>query len=254
MIQEALKYLFEQGRATAKAAATPTITKVDAMRFALTMNGESTLQEVETPPVTRYCQHIDSLIRVAESEGENPRYWVNTMGVTAEYTNDRLRRSQAWFELATTAEWQSVFLLQGTPSLSQRDAVRLFFHHLRGCVDPKTHNLFRKLDWSVDTKTRATVQRSQESLGREVLSQVNAADAIPEELEIVLPVWTNFSCERQRIMVTIDIDHAAQKFVIQPLPNALEMAQQKALVDVYMYVCDALDDVAGDRVLMGVRS
>ncbi len=136
----------------------------------------------------------------------------------------RLRETQAWFE--------------------QKAFVRLLRIDLAGALDP-VHllNAVRSVKFESGSVTRGEVQKSRESIGREIISRVEPSAELPDEVTLRVPVFKTAGLrEVFPVRCAVDVNPPEGKFQLLPLPDEIERAIADALAFIGAVLGDGLDE------------
>lgn len=111
-----------------------------------------------------------------------------------------------------------------TPAL-----VRILRITFAGCLNacPEFLPLVRNIKWTSGAEAAADIQHGRESIGRSIQQTVRGESAIPEEIILGLPVWSNDTF-RVSIRVAVEVLTAEQTFRLTPFPGEIENAMAAA--------------------------
>lgn len=166
----------------------------------------------------------------AEGALKNPAVFYSEKRIVLVYDFDE-RRDRAQCELVTSSQYATLQSVAGK-AMTQKDFIRMLRVTFRGCLsDGNLLTSLRNINWGVNESGTANIQHGQESLGRQLIAQVQGISVIPEELQLTVPMFENhpFRCS---IQCAIDIDAQARTFAITPFPQELRKALESTLDDI----------------------
>lgn len=184
------------------------------------------LVERPVPPPLRDHQVCDlvSLIALAiRPTNPSPVIWYCATDVRLILDDDD-RREIVVFQLTPSAEFAKLCELEETSSpLTQMGLIRLLRLELN--VPSEQLAPFRRLDWSQRTGGGAKIEHTKQSLGRQIEAEISGADALPDSIGILIPVYREAG-ERVRYEVrcAIEINPTDQTFLLRPFPGQLDTA------------------------------
>lgn len=161
---------------------------------------------------------------------DNPALFYNEQQLVLCYDiNDR--RDRTVCKLEPSQQYTKLSEIAGK-ILPQKDIIRLLRIIFRGCLgDSGILNLLRNIKWSVNDGGDSQIQQGRESLGRQIIQQVQGVEVIPEELALTIPMFDNHPT-RQRIECAIDVAVESRGFSITPYPQELRKAMEQTLDDI----------------------
>lgn len=191
--------------------------------------------EIDTPYVAPPRQHtVQSVESFAAAfarwaGGDKANIWMDLGSWSLSFfTDEPLRRSSVTLKLTPSPQLLLLRTFEREVSRDQKTLVRMLRHDLAGCVDPGVLAAFRSIDFQKIATARGTIEHSKQSLDSDIVAQVTG-DKKPEEFLVDAPLFAMKELDaRTRIGITIDIDCAGSKFVLQAKPGHLELALDDA--------------------------
>lgn len=117
---------------------------------------------------------------------------------------------------------------------SQKDFIRDLRVIYRNCLsDNSLINNLRGIKWGNSDTGGAEIQHGKESMGRQIINQVQGMDIIPEEITLTLPVFENHPF-RTTIQCAVDINPEARSFALTPFPQEVHNAMENTLDDILL--------------------
>lgn len=110
---------------------------------------------------------------------------------------------------------------------SQRELIKLLRIELYCCLATAGNFLqnLRSLKFSSSIEGDANLQHGKESLGKKISSQIAGADVIPEEVELIVPMFDNLESPGRKVRCAVDLDHQNETIAFLPLPGQLSRAK-----------------------------
>lgn len=156
--------------------------------------------------------------------------WINLAAWRLSFfTDEPLRRSSVTLKLTPAPQLLLLQSFAREATRDQKSLVRMLRHDLAGCVDPGVLAAFRSIDFQKIATARGTIEHAKQSLDSDIVAQVTG-DKKPDEFLVDAPLFAmkELVDARTRVGITIDIDCANSKFVLQAKPGHLEMALDDA--------------------------
>lgn len=245
-IKEALQYLFERGAETEKCARAR-ILEVPSDGRTVVIEHKGELIDRTVPPDLRNhtVESVADLASAAKRWKPDPAIWIDGKQIVL-IPDDQDRRDRVTLPLKQSAVFSCVKKLAEQPKMDQQQLIRLLRHELRNAVNIATIlTAVRKIKFRSLTQGHADIQHGNESLGRQIESEVVGADAIPEGLTVPTNVFSNPGEIDLVFPVTLslEIDVSAQKFLLKPMPDEIERVEDQALADIRERIEDGLPGV-----------
>jgi len=227
---------------TARKAASPqVVADIDPRMVHLAIDGTLHAINVPSPVREHRVYSLDDLVNYA-SNCPNGSIWHSRSGVCL-LIEDYDRRDRVTFALHASEQYDSIVAAADKP-LNQADLVKL----LRLKLDlPDLAAQFRRLDWAKSDGGRAEIQHGKESLGREILAEIQGVDQLPEEFRVEIPLYQEQG-ERDQvylIRIAIDIDTVNRLFLLAPFPGELESAADHHQADIDRRLREGLGEGLG---------
>lgn len=183
------------------------------------------IREIEQSPPLRSpgLSSVSSLVAMAERCERPAVYFSHTR---AELVLDREdRRELAVLDFETTQRWAAVWGLRNGLSFTPRDAVKFLRFDLHS-VAPALLAGLRKVDFKRASEGRSQVEHGRESLGRSVEAAVQNIEAIPEEVEVEVPMFLTDGLDDlvQRVWIGVYIDLDAERIELRTLSDEIPSA------------------------------
>ncbi len=159
--------------------------------------------------------------------------------------DDAERRDRVTFNLAFSTAFETLRQAVGKP-FQQPDFIR-FLRALD--VDAATVAVFRRLDFKIIQASEGQIEHGKERLGKTINAEVKGTTDLPEEMTIVIPVYSNKG-ERNAVSIrcTIDLDPQRSLIHFEPKGDELTEAVDEAQGRIAARLVDAFGD---DRVFYG---
>jgi len=210
----------------------------------------NTAAEFEVPPPRRrhVVDSLDSFIQAVTEFKDNCRVFISADQFTL-VIDDAGRRDFCTLVPKFSPQFSAVRSLTGP--VSQEQAIRLFFHCLRGACSETLHNTFRRVEFQTNESGKKTRLRDEESMGAEVISRLTASEDIPELINVSPSVFVNNGMiEPETITMTVEVLHSTRQFLIEAEPGSLDIAVDSALIR----VADKIRSKTKVEPLLGVFS
>ncbi len=210
-------------------------------------DGITDSEEHSIGPHRETHQTIESFNRfISEPPGgkcPHSEVWVSPQDVSYVFNNGD-RRDRAIFPLKQSDQMKWMLAYGGKP-MRQSEIVRairiVFRSWSRDC--PNLLTVLRQLKFTANGATEGSLSHAEESLGRSLIAAVTGSGAIPENVCIVFPFFSNL-----RYTVTVDcaieISPSEQTFAITPVPGELIRVENQALEEIF-------DLIEHDRIFIG---
>jgi len=200
------------------------------------INGD--VKQFAVPPAVRDHRtlSLDDLVEYATASSEsseNGIVWHADNAVTL-VVNNADRRDRVVFNLALSREVLALIELEktGRAGLTQTAFIRLLRITLGQPADQVAR--FRKLAWTASEGNTANVRQAKESLDRSMMAEVSGTDGLPDQIDVVVPVYRQMG-ERARASITcaIEIDAPNQTLELMPLPGVIDRVIQDAQASIH---------------------
>jgi len=143
------------------------------------------------------------------------------------------RRDVAKCDLVPSSQWNALVKLTGV-SRTQKDFIRDLRVVYRSCLaDTNLIANLRGIKWDNRDGGDSNLQHGKESMGRQIINQVQGVDVIPEEISLTIPVFENHTF-RTRIQCAVDVNPESRTFALTPFPQELHNAMEAALDDILL--------------------
>lgn len=193
---------------------------------------------IDTHPTARGHEPgtLDEVIRIAArfaTEG-TPVVWYDADAVALVIDDSGHRLETAKLALATSDVFAVLERLRANAGIAWHDQkafVRLLRIELAGTLPAVALlNTVRKVRFENGEKVSGEVRSQRESLGREIVSKVEADAELPEEVTLECPVYkTAGERDRYPVRCSVEVDPMQGKFRLLPLPDELERVRDMAL-------------------------
>lgn len=249
MLQEALEYLFSQAQEHAdKSNARIVLLPGDGRKVTIEHNGNLVDRDVPPPLRKHGVQSVADLIAAAKKWNVAPVLWINENAAVL-VIDDEDRRETVSLALSKSHIFSKIESLDKSNggTFDQAALIRLLRREFRDAVGAATMlTAVRKIKFRQSAEGYANVQHGNESLGQSVENEVTGAGDIPESLDIAVNVFRNPGEESVEFTITLDleVEAKAQKFILRPMPDLVEMAVANAVTDIRSRIEEALPGVA----------
>ena len=220
MLKEALELI----QSTATAAAGPHKLATPSLHKSRRLLPDGKIDEVvdEPPPRNHTVYDIDSL----SSYAEEAVIWHCDAGVVAVLNDAEYRDSQVTMPLPVHPKFAAIERQTGN-TFTQKGLIDFLRLNLKPEIEnavPGFISQLREIRVQQNVAGDSTIKHGRESMGKTIDNAVTGADALPDELELTLPLWLHLDA-----LVTLhfvfDIDVAEAKFSFRPKPGELERAR-----------------------------
>ena len=188
---------------------------------------------------------VADLIQAGKRWGKGGVIWLSSQfAMLAIDDNDR--RESVTLALQKSVVFQKLEALEKGGVYDQASIIALLRREFRHSPEATTLlTAVRKIKFSLSTAGYSDVQHGNESLGRIIENEITGAENIAELITVPGSVYTNpgEDVAKFNVGLTLDLDAKNQKFLIRPLPDELEVAQQAALQSVRERLSKGLSDV-----------
>jgi len=185
--------------------------------------------EIIDVPFNRHAITIDTPDEFArfvdDHKTEDSRVFYDENGLTFIFSLDGKRDHRAHCPMGFTDEFKWL-KNRSDQAMGQPNFVRLLRIDLRRCLpDSALLSIVRNLNFNTGAQGAGNLQHGKESLGRSITAEVRGETAIPEEVGLAVPLWTNFGFIAP---VTCAIEIFPQQtppvFKLLPFPGQLDAA------------------------------
>jgi len=192
--------------------------------------------ELPRPAISHRVATLDDLAAaVAEyAMGDAAEIWVDVGRVVGLIDSHRFTRT-IQLPLTWSEPYKTILALESHQPKTQAAIVWLLRHSLAGCVSEDLLPIFRGLRFGQKTDGTARIDHGKETLGRAVDAAVVSTTeaAIPERITAAVPIFQNPGLRAaQEIPLTVEIHTATEQLSISPLPDACQIAADRAVADV----------------------
>lgn len=248
MLQEALEFVYSKADEVAEAEAhrARALDWLSTPReLAFEHNGEIKKQAIPASLRGHTVRTVADLIQAGNRWKKNGVIWLSSQ-LAILSIDDEDRRDTVTLPLSKSVVFQKLESLEKGGTLDQAGIIALLRREFRHSPEATTLlTAVRKIKFSLSTAGYSDVQHGNESLGRTIENEITGAENIAELITVPGSVYTNPGEDVCKFMVglTLDLDAKNQKFLIRPLPDELEVAQQVALQSVRERLEKGLPDV-----------
>jgi hypothetical protein len=236
MIEEAIKALIDVGLRTAE----PDLISVgDSRRLAYVVNGEVETYEREPAPRDHKAGTLADLIKLADrfnDDADRPVVWYGKSEVVLVIDDSGHRLEKATLTLAPSAVFARVKALAAKPErFEHKPFLRLLRVDLAGTIAPaELYDRVKRVTFENGLTVRADVSRNKsESMGRDITSKVSGEGDVPEEVVLMLPVYsTPGERERYALRCAVEVDPAEGSFRLTPMPDEIERVEALAVASI----------------------
>lgn len=241
MLAEALEFLTDLAE---KAQAPVRVDPADPRAIHYAIGGR--VVTLPVPPSSREHKPatLDDLIALAsrsEDEGGNaegdgtPVVWYDEDAVVVVFDDACHRVETATLTLQYSDAFARLMALRAErPWFEPKPFIRLLRVDLAGTLAPgELLERVRRVRFENGQTTTVESARVRESLGREIVSKVDAAGEIPEEVTLSVPVFkTPGEGERHPCRCAVEVDPALGRLQLLPLPDEIERVTGLAVASI----------------------
>lgn len=188
--------------------------------------------EAEPEPRCHTALDLETVAKFASgfaAAGKHVEVWYHRNAVCA-VLDAGTRRDVVNMPLPYSPQHVTLSHLEKTrPQLSQKDFVRLLRVDLAGCLPRGVIDSVRNLKFRQLSTGESQIGHGKASVGRQIEAELTGSCNIPEDVDLLLPVWASlFSARLFRVPCVLEIDPGAEKFCLLPLPGAIENVIREA--------------------------
>ena len=248
MLQEAIRELLDAGESLVEAKiettrARPVAFLSNRESIAYEHGGEVKYQPIPLPPRVHTVDSVADLINATKRWGIDSVIWISPGGLTLIVNDKGDREDRVRLTLKPGAIFSVIQALATKAKLSQEGLILLLRTTLRGAANqPAILAAVRKVKFRVSKSGHSDLQHGNESLGHEIEMEVTGADAIPDDLTISMPVYSNPGEEAKRysLALTLEIVVKDQTFMLRPQADELEHVLIEAQESIRQEIVEAL--------------
>lgn len=138
------------------------------------------------------------------------------------FTDDPARRNKVTLDLVYSELWPLAQRFSKQQSLEQKEFVRLLRHDWERAVDPGVLAPFREINWSVLSRAGGKINHGEARLDSDLQAAVADAAGKPTGFIVNFDMLAMADIEcRVQVPMTIDLDAASQKIIVQAAPDSL---------------------------------
>lgn len=223
----------------------------DPLQRSVLVSPDGTFTEVEPGPAPRKVTllSVDQVLGFCESHRDNCSVWISPsrVEIVIDDSKESRRLERAVVPLDRTIANQTLqTFLDDETELDQKSFIRVLRLKLFDCLDKEGRDaitVLRTINFSNSTTGHGVVEKSRESLGREIEAEVRSdAGEIPDELLLNIRLYEDRALQRRfTIRCALEIDSRKATFSLCPLPGQLEDAvatQMQMISEMLVDSCD----------------
>jgi hypothetical protein len=238
---EALSFLSEQAVKAGREAVLTPKDEPPGVYYMLDPAGEYVRKETPAPQERRTFSNPDSLAEWAWNLPD-PRAWVSLAEVRV--TAEDARQSFGVLPVGHSPQLNALLELEAKPRwMDQMELVRFLRTTVGGClVDASLVATFRNLSLSKNEAMRSNAQQDRASLGKALEAQVTGAGAIPEDIDVNIPMVRDplLPIRRQPVKLVLETDPVQVRFMLHVYPGDLVRAMRSAELELYNQTVEAV--------------
>lgn len=228
----------------------------DPKHIYLWVNGEISIQDVPPGYRSHGLDSLDGLVAYlldyCDGDAEKIRkcvIWHDSTAVTA-VLDDEDRRDQVRFDLTTTERFRRIVQLQAMQEMDHRVFLDLLKIHLG--LDETLVEPFRRINFETLETGVSKIERSTESLGREMAAKTQGMDNLPKVATVETRIYREPG-EKFTFPLRINLDPrpGTKRFLAYPFEQEVEQAIDAAQENVRNRLLASLDPEKGWRVYRG---
>lgn len=253
MIKDALEYLAHLGKETTRPIEIP-MGSGNLHEKTFVLDGEFHTLEVLPPPRAHTVESLEDLMLAAERFAASnstagvgmPSIFYNADGVQLVIDDADHRVNSFTFGLDPSEQIDSLKRFN-SQWLDQKSFLRALKFDLRGTINsPGLLEAIKTLKFDNSATTVGVIDRSKESMGRELKSSVQSkGEELPEEITFGIPIYGN-SGERTPYYIgaALETDAVQARLRYCLLPGHYDMAIESHLEDINQRLRERLEDKA----------
>ena len=243
MLKEALEFLAGQSLA----ASAPVASKWAPTESYSYRKPNGEIEFVHGRPARRQHEARDllTIVSFADRFNASASIWYSRSSVVA-LLDDTDRRDTVRISMQASEEIITLRNLESTPvEMSQAEILRLLRTTFHGAVpeELKLVALLRNVKFKLVKDDEVDLQKGKSSIGSKLASEAQFTSAIPENVVLSVPVFTNgFARWRVPVECCLEVLDIEQKFQLFPLPGEVE----KATCEAEANICRDIRSLLGD--------
>jgi len=192
--------------------------------------GQLVRQVAQNQPRLHQASDLSAVMAWANRYPEGSVVWFSRHIVTA-FLDDDARWDMVCFKPVLSPQFQTLQSLESKPCwIKQPDFVRLLRIGLNGTLQ-KAGNLLdcaREVKFIQNAEGAGSIQHGRASIGKKVSAQLDGSDRFPDQVVLSVPVFANLPLPSMDVLCALDIDAQHEQFLLQPMPNELEVSCRAA--------------------------
>lgn len=242
MLKEALEFFAEQARE----ADTPTRLDIADPRANWYLRGGD-IVGVPTPKAPRdhVVRSLEDFVSLANRFGEPSTAWYSESCVVLMIDDADHRVERATLPLVHSDVFKTIRDLRASKSwMDQKAFVRLLRLDLASALSPVSLlNIVKNVRFDSGVAVTGKLNRTQESLGREIGSSVSTEQDIPEGVTLTCRVYSTPGAQVDvRIRADVDVDPSNGTFRLIPVPDEIESVLQYAMSTIGSKLTESLGE------------
>lgn len=144
-------------------------------------------------------------------------------------------------QLKKLMQWETA----GAVKVEQRPLIITLRTLFRRCMEacPMLVDAIRKVKFEAGASAAGTVGKNKASMTTEMIAQVTGDVELPEEFNLVVPVFDGvFPLLKATVTIALDADGAEQKFTLTPIPGDIETGIGNAEAEIGAAIATGLQD------------
>lgn len=224
MLKELVEYLFRLGQSEKTAKVIPVPGAPPHVVLIQKPDGECEWEEIQPEARAHGASDLSCVIQFAEENPKTARVWYSGNGVRC-ILDDATRRDYVFIELAESTQVARLREFAKT-TFGQRDLILELRTTFIDCMGPCVGllNALRVLKFISNVSGESTTSQGKASIGKRIEQEVTGADALPEMIEMDVPIYDGGFLSIERIRLALDIDTQNQRFKLVPITGDIDRA------------------------------
>lgn len=209
-------------------------------------DGDGTMKKVKADTGLRqHAAHdMETVVQIADRFGDKASVWYSFDGVRV-LVDDATRNESAFLALKPSKQLETLAKFDNdgwkNAAMNQAEFI-LLLRTVFAKSGPSAGLLpvIRNLKFRSQMETAGVVQHGKSSVGKAIDQQVSGATELPETIIFDIPVFESGFLFMAQIEVALEINLAAERFHLIPLPGSIAITKQMA--------CDAIGAFLSDSI------
>jgi hypothetical protein len=242
MIEPALRYFVQLAQESAR----PVKLDVEDPRNDHYLRGDSLITvPIPKEPRAHKVNSLNDLITLANRFGVPAVVWYDELAVVLVIDDDGHRCETAMLKLVKSDVFRTVYELREDPRwMNQKEFCRFLRLELASAIEAGALlNIAKDVRFEAGTVIAGKIDRTKESLGREINQAVSAREKdIPERVGLEMSIYVTPGLDvGVTVIADVDVDPGAGMFRLIPFPDEIARVQQATMQHLARELTDGLN-------------